>query len=226
MSGIVKSSVSDLYKGLVLDMPLTSKWLQSASIASDKSAYHTHVEAMGTATYGADGVTLDGNSDYLLGNEAGWRSSDNVGTISAWVNFTGVGNNPAILGTADESFTTVFWVFYINSSGELSIQDEAVHVISTTQSLTANTWYHVAASSNGSRWLLYINGESAPFSVVSGSDTGKWFGDVNNRDSFTIGALRRSSVGSYFGGIISGVDVWERELSTAEISKVYAKDRP
>lgn len=54
-------------KGLRFYAPLTNKYLQSATLASDVSAYHNHATSVtGTPTYSSVGVDLDGTNENIL----------------------------------------------------------------------------------------------------------------------------------------------------------------
>lgn len=220
-----RQKVSTLQKGLLFDMPLTSEWTQSSTVASDRSAYRNHGTATGTPpTFGADGVTLNGSSDYVINNTADWRSSDSLGSISAWVYSTSTAGPYTILGSANDGGATPYIYMHLYYR-KLRFDQSSVNTIQGTTLITHNAWHHVVVTSNGSRWLMYLDGAPESFSVSNGSDNGAWFADTSLRDNLTIGALKRSSIGQYFPGTISGVKTWNRELSAAEILQLYNQGR-
>lgn len=225
---ITQQVLTSLSQGLVLDMPLTSDWMQSSTLASDRSAYHNHGTAIATASFGADGVTLDGNSDYVVYNEDGWRSGDLSGSMAVWFNIN-ADQTGGILGAFDDATNTRYLQLrYVSSDNKLYLyarNADTVDYFSSDSTFQTSVWYHVAITSDGSSWALFIDGQPADITVVGGSNSGRWFGDISGIDNITIGATNGLSLLNYFSGTISGVKIWDRELSAAEVLELYNRGR-
>lgn len=70
--------ISSLHKGLIFWAPLTDEHLQSATLASEKSAYQNHADtALGAPTFDSNGMQMDGTDDamrFTIGAEANCTS--------------------------------------------------------------------------------------------------------------------------------------------------------
>ncbi len=90
----------------------------------------------------------------------------------------------------------------------LSINNVQQKLASNT-ALNANTWYHVAATYDGTTMKIYINGVLD----ASRSQTGS----INSNGAFNVGYLYSTS--RNFNGKIDEVRVWKRALTQTEISQ-------
>lgn len=90
----------------------------------------------------------------------------------------------------------------------LSINNVQQKLASNT-ALNANTWYHVAATYDGTTMKLYINGTLDASKAQTGS--------VSSNGAFNVGYLYETS--RNFNGKIDEVRVWKRALSQTEISQ-------
>jgi len=81
--------------------------------------------------------------------------------------------------------------------------------LTAATALNANTWYHVAATYDGSSMKIYING------VLDASKSQT--GSVNSNGAFNVGYLYNTS--RNFNGKVDEVRVWKRALSQTEISQ-------
>jgi len=81
--------------------------------------------------------------------------------------------------------------------------------LASATALNANTWYHVAATYDGSNMKIYINGILDATKAQTGS--------VNSTGAFNVGYLYNTS--RNFNGKIDEVRVWKRSLSQTEISQ-------
>lgn len=229
-SGKGEVELNETQGGLVNHWPLITENTQSATVASDLGVDHLHMTATGTPPVftAADGVTLNGTTDYVKA-VADFRSGDSLGTVTAWIKHTS-GTAGAVWAAADEATTSRFMIFFVSSSDGLSLQQQdgaGLDTISTdTTPITNATWHHVAISSNGSRWLIYVDGFVVAHSVNTGADSGDWFADTSAVDNFTIGVRVRTTPSTFFNGSIQEPHVYDRELSAAEITYLFNKGRP
>jgi hypothetical protein len=227
------TEINSLYKQLVLDIPLTSGALQSATLSSDLSAKRYHITSVvGAPVFSADGVNLDGTTDYLVRTEQQWRGSDSLGSISIWFRTDDAGIR-TMFGTCDTGTTTTFWRIRLNGGVFSLTQRENNDVFDTiegtTTGLNDNAWHHVVVTSNGTRYKFYIDGvDEGTLTVDNGTNSGDWFADtglVAPRDTFTVGVFQRSTDTHFWEDDLQSLKVWDRELSAAEVTDLYNKGR-
>jgi len=92
--------------------------------------------------------------------------------------------------------------------------------------LNDNSWHHVAVTSNGSSWAIYLDGSAETLTATAGSNSGNWVGDISagTLTNTEIGASRRNAIlgGSNFAvGGIDEVAVWDSALTAAQITNIY-----
>ncbi|MCK4819311.1 hypothetical protein KA005_26300, partial [bacterium] len=147
--------------GLVFDGPLTSEWLQSSTVASDRSADHNHATISGGVTFGTDGATFNGTTGYLRGAVSDFRGGDSEGTIEAWISSDTSGASD-YFSTADEATTGTFIIAQKTASGKILFSQKdnggTADTIEGNTAMDLNTFYHVTITSNGTAWKLYLNG--------------------------------------------------------------------
>ena len=171
-----------------------TRTLTTVSTASTQVLYGGIVGTYNTITNGSpppagDGVIYLPNSstsisNYLSSSAASllfsWWSTGV--TCEMWVNyqsFTNVNYNnggsvysPALIGAMNPSTSADYWSFGAISTGALSFYyfNGAGNSINTTQTLSLNTWYHIAFSYSGSgNFIIFINGVIAGSGTISGT---------------------------------------------------------
>jgi arabinan endo-1,5-alpha-L-arabinosidase len=100
---------------------------------------------------------------------------------------------------------------YIRGDGSSSSNQ----LVNTTN-LTSGTWYHVALVIDSSNVYIYVNGSGQ-------SESKNFTGDFTNiAQDFYIGATNNNgSVTEQFTGDIDELGIWDRALSSSEISELY-----
>jgi hypothetical protein len=153
-------------------------------------------------------LSFDGSGDYVTPGRIAAGSSF---TIQAWIKVSSLSGDRGIGHSfAASTPTTGDWWFSVGSSGYISF---VVH--SSTQYITGNvisagTWYHIAATYDGSTRRIYVNGVDQG-SLSSGGIGGGW--DTNTRfGEIYFGA------GYQFAGLLDDVAVWNSALSGATIA--------
>tara|TARA_R100001591_G_scaffold117013_2_gene135384 strand:- start:733 stop:4689 length:3957 start_codon:yes stop_codon:yes gene_type:complete len=84
------------------------------------------------------------------------------------------------------------------------------HILSNS-TISSGQWYHIVGVFNSSSAALYINGSSQSGGTVT---------DYLTSDQNTIGSRR---TGQYFDGKIDQVRIFNKELSSSEVSTLYAE---
>lgn len=202
------------------DVGLISFWRLDKNI-SDFTSYGNNGSLVGnafvnnTGGYLAGAGQFDGNGDYISIAVADGSSLDfyrNM-TVSAWVKFNSVSTRQDIISRWYWSTADVWLI----SLGASTVQKLAFWTSGGTSSgnsrtISANQWYHVVGSFNGTHNLIYVNG------VLDSSATST--GPTDETVEMFIGASQ-SSPYFYFNGTIDEVATWNRSLSASEILDLY-----
>jgi hypothetical protein len=170
----------------------------------------------GTAPSGSTSLSLDGSTESgaagninLSGSALsmeGWIKPSSFKSASPYISSlwgTEVSDSNSAflrLGDANIANNKLQFVLSINS-----VQQK----LTTATALNANTWYHIAATYDGSSMKIYING------VLDASKSQT--GSVNSNGAFNVGYLYNTS--RNFNGKVDEVRVWKRALSQTEISQ-------
>jgi hypothetical protein len=209
------------------DSELRGAWLNS-EVAKTPDDYSTAGDDMtevgGPLEYPAEGVTLDGSSQYILRSEADWRWSDEVGTISAWVKRGAAGVAHVIFSSADEASSTRYLFVSISSADRLEVwqsNNDGFQQMTGSTTLSADTWYHVVVTSDGSEWFMFVNGVAETVTPTNGVNNGDWLADTDNRDNITTGVLKRNTESTFFNGTIRDLRYYSRAMSSREVFAVY-----
>lgn len=68
------------------------------------------------------------------------------------------------------------------STGCVPTNGGTASIISGSTNLAATTQYSVVIQSSGSAWTIYVNGSNETLTLISGSNTGDWLGDISGTD--------------------------------------------
>ena len=166
-----------------------------------------------TITNGAvgQGFNFDGSSGYV---DVGAWNPGSTWTLEAWVNPSSLpAGRHAIFGDLNNCED---WGLVL-SSGQFGVQSRppggCTQTTTSPLTVTPGTWYHVAATDDGTNASLYVNG------VFQGSVP---------VDPEYVGDGTGVRIGSdiccneYFPGLVDEVSFYNRALSDAEIAAIYA----
>ncbi len=220
-----KASAGSLHKGLILDVPLKSKYMKSATLLTDKTPYSNDGTNSG-ATVGVDSTNFDGNGDVVEANGYTYVFGTEL-TLASWFKYSGAGVGAprilelSILGDAtshalapDGDGSLRAWAEC--STGRVASADDS------TQYDDGN-WHHMAYTYSSPDSIMYVDGVQ--------TDTGS--GACANLDDTlytAIGAISDVSGGfshssNEFDGDLSGARVYNRALTSEEIKLLYDKGR-
>ncbi len=145
---------------------------------------------------------FDGTGDYLTSTVSSVGSSGDL-TVEGWVYPTASGVRRTFFfvgstGTFDLNLFTEITTanvlrFLIRNDSVIDILD-----ISSTATVSANTWSHVAFVLSGTSATIYLNGVSVATGTLSGARTGTF-------TTGSIGALLSGGATHYFNGYISNL---------------------
>ncbi|MCB0116772.1 MAG: choice-of-anchor A family protein, partial [Caldilineaceae bacterium] len=188
-----------------------------------------------TNKIGAGKVLLDGSNDYVnLTNRVASFQSLNTGTIAAWVRpssyQTGVIFEVADRGDSDSRLALIYDA---DGSVDFYIRDgfsTYLRLNTNAGRLPLNTWTHVAVTVDSTGNKIYVNGVQVTgpdLTYLNGSSsTDRFIDDVTRLDYMAWGAHRFSSIffANRFPGFIDDARIYNRALSDAEVTALYAFD--
>ena len=211
-------------------MAINKRLIGAGAIASSQ---FTPSEHFGVMLYEGNGGTNNVNGG-KFGGAAHFNGSNskidlnNLGlkgaaerTISAWVNVSSLSGAITIYQHGAASNGQRFG-FAIDTAGKVYVEYYNRDAITSASHISVNTWYHLAVTYNGgvietaTNTQIYVNG-----SAVSMSSTGSQTGAANTSDSnYGIG-YRRDSNAQYFNGKIDQLRIFNKSLSSSEITSLY-----
>jgi len=224
---LTANEVTNLYNlGTGVEYPFSSKTLPSPNDAVSAN----HGTLMNGCTFAAGKIgqafTFDGVNDVVTLPTNTMKFTNNF-TISLWFNvnasdgmlFSNYHND----GSGDYGYflhktgSNLRWQVY--SSGNLN--NKTV----TIPSYVTNTWFHVVVTANntvenGFSNAIYINGSLAGYNTYM--DNIRYHSTINHYPS--IGAMYYGSsptISNPFNGKIDAVNIWNRKLTSTEITELY-----
>ena len=163
--------------------------------------------------------SFDGTGDYIdLGTPSELNLAGNM-SFSAWINSTVIDTTVrCIAGQSNTGGTNFQWFMDINRySGKLTIGTKSNEILTSTTTLSADTWYYVAFTRTGSTgswdWVIYLNG------VADGSVTGSAINPAA-QEITSIGRFGELT-GNNFSGNIAEVAVFDYALTSGNITSLY-----
>src|SRR3989344_1331875 len=177
----------------------------------------TNCAASVSGKYGT-GCEFNGTNQYINVSRSPSLNITDAITVEAWIKTslnggTGAGEKLAFVrrnfAWALELKTTDVADFLLwNETGSLV-------VLTSTTTLTANQWYHIAGTYDSSTGVMefYVNGNKE----ATGTHKGRIF--TNNTDLITISSNNGTEV--FFNGTIDEVRIWNRALSEQEINASF-----
>lgn len=203
---------------------LTALWRMNDSISDgvsdDASPNNNRAQCAGANCPTAASGTLngayqfDGVDDELdVASSASLNALDRM-TASMWVKMTANQNNQTLLSFY-KSATDRAYLWYTSEEGIRifnDINDQGTSEIVTGYKPALNEWVHVAWVMDGSKWIIYINGQ--PYN----SNEALTMKDLD--DGFTVSIGRRSENDRPWKGQIDETAIWNRALSATEIQSL------
>ena len=149
-------------------------------------------------------VEFDGSTEYLsIADSADLRLGTGTFTIEAWIyphTVSPTYNSSIVVKGSSSAAAT--WQFDISNISKLRFQYDASSSFSSSSSLVANVWTHVAVVREGTgtnETKLYING------VLD--TTGTVASDFSTTDTMKIGRNRGGGTDTYYNGYISNLRI-------------------
>lgn len=223
-----KTSASSLNKGLILDMPLTSKYTKSntagSQIMTDNSPYSHDGQNIG-AIIGPDYSSFQSDVNYYIRsiNDIYLNTSQ---TYSVWVRPTTLGTLRGIFTTHDHSTNANIGINQTNNHFNVSIGytdgTREYNIKPSTYTITLNTWTHVV--------LLYNSNDNSVSFYINGNFDSKWnltktVKFIPQKILFGQWSNTYLNTNYKFNGEISNAKIYNRALSDEEIRSLYERGR-
>ena len=188
---------------------------------TDGSASNHTITANGNVTQGSFGpfarpdgewgVSFDGASDYLDAND-GPTFGTGAFTIEFFVNLRTVGSTQGFFDARPDSTNGLYPALFVYSNNTLVYYVNTGDRITSSETLSANTWYHIAVCRSGTSTKLFLDG----------TQVGSTFSDSHNYPD--SGRMRvgtsgfQVSDGFHVDGVISNVRVVNSALYTSNFT--------
>jgi len=186
------------------------------------SNHGTNYGAVSTTGQVGQALSFDGVDNWVeIDSLVSDVSSDNVGSVSLWVNFVnGIGGGNANIFTISDGGTNDYLQFSVQSDKLwFGIADNTLYQTELRTSSTFNdTWHHVVVSNNGTTTKFYVDGVEP--SLDAAMRSGYWLNEFESLISARIGGMRYGGEEYSLNGSIDEVN---RALSAEEISDLYDK---
>ncbi len=167
-------------------------------------------------------VSFDGTDDAMSVTDNGALDVTSTVTISAWINAANLTGVHTVLAKRHASLTEANYGLRTNGTNlDFYWASGGVWQVRSTSGvgLGMNTWYHVAATYDGSSTVaIYVNGVPATSYCTSGTCTGAL---VTDADTLVIGRAG-NYLGEYFNGKLDDIRIYNRVLSSTEIASLAA----
>ncbi|MFD6248855.1 LamG domain-containing protein [Streptomyces roseolus] len=162
------------------------------------------VPVTGSEGHAETALRLDGVDGHLdLGDRAPLHFGGKAYSIEAWVKPAAL--DGPVLGRGGE------YLFGVDANGAVFLShDGAPTALTSTETLTADSYAHIAATFDGTTAKLYVNGKQAgsaalPFTPVTGVHT-------------LVGKRSSGGTDSFFNGDLDELRIWNRVRSAAELT--------
>jgi len=171
---------------------------------------------------GGAGV-FNGTDDYvLLPSALGYHAS--YGTFAVWTEglgglgalFDGVGAGPAYL------------FFGVHTAGRIGVYFDypAGGVFNMVDTALSAGRHHVAVTSDGSQWRLYVDGGAVTPTLVGGSNAGEWLQAIANNPSGVRLSGAESATGTYISATVWDMAMYSAALAASDIAALAAGALP
>lgn len=252
---VASSSVSaSTIKAPVLNLGLVGHWtfdgnkVVNGAIFDSAGSNTGYPVSIATSTFYTDGVigqasNFDGTNDYITipDNSSftfGNGTTDSPFSVCEWVKPVVLNDTPykGVVSKGQLTTNAAEWIFYVTPAGKIGMSfysqtSTAANFFKTSNSAVASvgTWVHVCGTydgtgSSGVGVKFYSNGSLVASTV---GNTGTYVAMNNTTASLELGvALRTSGSVIYSNGAMDDVRIYNRVLSTAEITRLYNIGRP
>lgn len=157
--------------------------------------------------FGGASALFDGTSDYLTVSAGGFNVGTGDITLEAWVRHNAINDQQVYFDTRGPGNGLLF---YVQSDNKLVVYD-GLSTYTSTATMAANTWYHLAVSRSGSSLKVYRDGVE----VISGTNSR----NLSDNGTITIGT-------TYEGFSTNSMNGWMDEIRISNSARYTAGFTP
>jgi len=176
----------------------------------------------GTFTNGASGslsngyATFDGSNDFCtFGDQPSTQMSDAF-SAEIWVRPHAIDQDVTVF-SRDDGSNRQWWIFLQNNESIWFSVEDIGNAQSPTGLYTADNWFHICGTYNGSTLVNYVNGTAR-------TTTGSVSGNVND-GSAALNIGNRDNDDRHFDGDIALARMYKRGLTAAEVLHNFEAQR-
>lgn len=167
------------------------------------------------------GLKFDGVNDYINSSNNSFKFGTGDFAVSMWVYPTSFAAEAGlydaqVLG-GPGGRTNAFVLVQNASTGKLRIFSNASYSSATNNTVTLNTWNHIIIKRSGTTVTFYINGVADSVTITLATDI--------SAGGAVVGRYADASSG-YYSGSLDDVRIYNRALSSAEITQLYQGSQP
>lgn len=208
-----------------------SAWVDRTSSHSADASSTERPLYKSSGVNGRPAVDFDGTNDYLRYAAATPITTNGNGVIVAVVEFDAVDSFDCIWGTADEGSTTPFLVGMVQtpSTNRIALQSRPStsnlhrHYGDTAVSTGVAYIFEWSDPATGQEGAMRVNNAAQSLTDdATEAATSSWLGNIPNRDSFTLGALRRTTVTNHMNGRIAYLMYANQPLTSGDRTALYS----
>ena len=226
----IGASSVDLARGSSLEQGLVGHWTMDGTdtlaTITDRSGQGNHGYFIGGATSSAktigvlgQALDFDGSSNHVaLGDPSPLNfQGDSALSVTGWVKLDDTQNWPVLIAKQAGADPTGQYAVQVgsgsNNKPSLYLNTGSWNMtVEANEVLAAGSWYHIAATYDGTNSRIYINGA---LDNSASSQTGPIDGD--EFDPIQIGFAN----GVRMNGLIDDLRVYNRTLTAAEVKQLY-----
>lgn len=162
------------------------------------------------------GNPVGAGSNLDMGNPSNLQLTTS-GSISAWVYQTDNSFDQQIVCKGNPGGDVNGYIFVLLSGGAFNFElaDASSHQINYGGAISLNNWHHLVATWDANV-SLYVDG-----TIVSGYPVARTVTPISNVYNFMIGERPDTGERNGFTGKIDEVGVWNRELTSTEVTSLY-----
>lgn len=208
-----------------------SSW-DVAGAAGNRPAYRSPLGINGQPAVDFDSAASDGMS-FNTGAVHGARLAGEAWAVVYLEALPAAGLRGAVLACSQSNVNGRYIAFGVDENGAVTISFASFSPTADDRVKTPDGLVQAGAaslirwSSNGSRWQVEVDGELQTLTVVAGSNSGAWFGDVPGGFRVSVGALFQNITSNHINGRVGEVVLYDAELSDDErvAQRLYFADK-
>ena len=216
--GILVGEKKIVGKGLVFCVDAKNKqsYAGSGTAWNDLIKSNNGTLTNGTA-YNANGyMTFDGTNDFSThGNDSSVQFTNNF-SAEIWVRPHAVDQDTTIF-SRDNGSNRQWWIFLQNNESIWWSIEGVGNAQSPTGLYTANTWFHICGTYNGSTMVNYVNGTAR-------TTTGSLSGNVSSGTA-NLNIGNRDNNDRHLDGDVGCARLYNRALSATEVLQNFNAQR-